>query len=253
MSSPLNPDLWQDMISIDGLDVECIVGLYEHERTKPQNLVVNVRLAVDVEQAAKRERLEATVDYEWVSTQIAFLLKVGRFRLLETAAYTICRALLLEPVNGEQRAGIEAIDLSLRKPGALGGRGVPELRMRRRASDLQVTQESKAFGAVDIIHETADVGIYRLRVSSGARIGTHVHREMEETELLLSTGLECQGEVALRGTVRQWPRGVPHGYENPTASTQTILCVDRPPFSEADEISIAAEPAIVSAQRVWDI
>lgn len=243
----------RDFISIEGLDVECIIGLYEHERVTPQRIVVGIIMGLDANESAERERLEATVDYEWVSTQIAFVLKVGKFRLLETAALTVCRALLLEPVSGEGRTRIDSVDLTLRKPGALLGRGVPSLRMLRQGRELTFAREHRSFGTVDIIQETSDAGFYRLNILPGQRIDRHVHQQMSETELVLTSGLHCQGELVARGTVRSWPLGLAHEYHNPSEVAQSLLCVDRPPFIEHDEIACDGEARAFSPQRVWDL
>lgn len=243
----------RDTITIEALDVECIIGLHDHERAVPQRVVVGVTVAVDAELAASQERFDATVDYEWVSTQIAFILKLGRFRLLEAAALTICRALLLVPVDGEARGPIQAIDLSLRKPGALLGRGVPLLRMRRCVRDVSIQGQSKPFGSVDVICETGDVGFYRLSISPGHRIAAHAHHQMDEVELILSTGLHCQGEPATRGTVRQWPRGLVHHYENPSDKVQSLLRVDRPTFIEDDQIPDGGVTGPALVQCVWEM
>lgn len=253
MSSTGFAEAFSDAITIEGLEVECIIGWYEHERERPQRLVVGVTMAVDTEQAAMQDLLSGTVDYEWVSTQIAFVLKLGRFRLLETAALTICRALLLAPVDGESRGQIEAVDLSLRKPSALGGRGVPLLRMKRLASAMELRQETKPFGAVDIIHENGDVGFYRLKIHPGRRIGLHEHRQMDEAELVLSTGLHCQGSPAAAGSIRQWPHGFSHHYDNPTDRTQSLLCIDRPAFVETDEIPCNSHAGTILARQVWEL
>lgn len=243
----------RDFISIEGLDVECIIGLYEHERITPQRVVVEITMALDANQSAELESLEATVDYEWVSTQIAFILKIGKFRLLETAALTICRALLLPPVSGEARAGIQSLELTLRKPGALLGRGVPSLRMLRHKDEIVFKQESRSFGSVDVIQETSDAGFYRLNLLPCHDIDLHVHRRMEESELVLSNGLCCQGAPAMRGTVRKWPLGLAHQYHNPTAAVQSLLCIDRPPFIESDEIACSGDARAFNPQRVWDL
>jgi dihydroneopterin aldolase len=242
-----------DEIAIEGLELDCIVGVYDAERVSPQRVIVSARLAVDVERAASEEQLAATVDYEWVSMQIAFILKLGRFRLLETAAYSICRTLLLAPVAGEMRGAIHAIELTLRKPDALRGRGVPHVRMRRRANDLSSRLESKPFGSVDIIHETNDVGLYRLNVFPRRSIDLHIHRRMDEAELVLSTGLWCQGEPAERSSVRQWPHAVPHRYDNVTSEVQSLLCIDRPKFIELDEIPSEDPLGAVRAHSVWEL
>jgi dihydroneopterin aldolase len=253
MSSNRSSEVVRDAITIEGLDVACILGVYDHERVTPQRIVVEVTMGVDAQRAAQLERLDATVDYEWVSTQIAFILKLGRFRLLETAAHTICCALLLAPLDGESRGQIQSVDLSLRKPDALGGRGVPRLRMRRLPNQAKSVKESKPFGSVDVIHETSDVGLYRLNLFPGRRIALHMHRQMAEAELVLSTGLHCQGEPAARGSVRLWPNGLLHYYENPTDKTQSLLCVDRPAFVEDDEIPAAGAAGAVSAREVWEL
>lgn len=242
-----------DAITIEGLEVECVIGLYEQERDRPQQLVVSATLAVDVEQAAVVDQLVGTVDYEWIATQIAFILKLGRFRLLETAALAICRALLLAPVDGESRGQIGAIELSLSKPSALGGRGVPALRLRRACSDIEVWQQVRPFGVVDVIHESTDVGLYRLQIQPGARIGLHQHRQMKEAELVLSSGLYCQGSPTTVGEVLQWLPGFSHCYDNPTERTQSLLCVDRPPLAQSDEVPCEGDIRAATARLVWDL
>jgi dihydroneopterin aldolase len=253
MSSNSDSEGLRDSITIEGLEVECIIGVYDHERVAPQRIIVEATIAVDTQRAAMQDRLEEAVDYEWVAMQIVFILKLSAFRLLETAAHTICRALLLAPVDGESRGTIQSVDLLLRKPDALGGRGVPVLRTLRQVDEVESKKESKAFGSVDVVHETRDVGIYRLSVYPGRRIGLHLHRRMTEAELVLSSGLHCQGGLAARGSVRRWPNGLAHHYENPTDKVQSLLCIDRPPFIEDDEIPIEGAAGVVPAQQVWDI
>lgn len=241
-----------DTIVIEGLDIECIIGIYEHERLSPQHLIVDVELSVDTEPASLSERLELTVDYEWVSHIVGFLLKLGQFKLLETASNLICRALLLPPVGGEQRCRVDAVELKLRKPDALGGRGQPTLKVKRYAGQCRYVQESKPFGTVDIIGETPDVGLYRLNIGPKMGIDQHVHRRMHEAEFVLSHGLLCQGEVATRGSVRVWPLGMAHRYDNPTDVVQSILCIDRPPFVDADEIPDDGQLGKIEALGPWE-
>jgi dihydroneopterin aldolase len=266
MSAHAISDSGRDAITIEGLELECIIGLFDFEQLTPQRLLVDATLFVDTRLAALENRLELSVDYEWVLMQIVFILKLGHFELLETAAHTICRTLLLAPVDGELRGRIQAVELSLRKPGALGGRGVPRLCVHRTADDFTSRVEQRPFGSVDVIHETKDVGFYRLLVLPGREIAWHRHAQMREAELVLSSGIECQGRHAERGSLRQWPLDVPH-------YLQSILCVDRPAFIEADEIATApravgvaspspqfgaqtaanASSGSVAAQQVWDL
>ncbi|MGC4067848.1 MAG: dihydroneopterin aldolase [Polyangiaceae bacterium] len=243
----------KDKIVVEGLDLECIIGLYDHERETPQRLVVDVELSVDTLPAALSERLEHTVDYEWVSHQIVFILKMGRFLLLEAAAHLICQTLLLPPVAGERRGAISAVELKVRKPLALGGKGQPTLHVTRRAEDASYRREVKPFGTVDVIGETREAGFYRLNVAEGRGIDLHVHEHLNEAEFVLSHGLLCQGIPAARSSVRVWPLGLAHRYDNPTDEVQSILCVDRPPFIESDERSVIGSPGAITAVGAWDL
>ena len=44
-------------------------------------------------------------------------------------------------------------------------------------------------GTVDVIHETREAGIYRLNVAPGRSIPLHVHRRMQESEMVITAGL----------------------------------------------------------------
>jgi dihydroneopterin aldolase len=245
--------LAQDTIIIEELDIECIIGIYEHERSATQRVIVEAELSIDTTAAALTDCLEHTVDYEWVTHQIAFVLKAGKFKLLETAAHAICQTLLLAPLEGESRCAIEAVGVKLRKPGALGGKGLPTLQVKRQACATSYRRETKSFGTVDVILETREVGLYRLNIAPRNGIALHVHRKMEEAEFVLSDGLLCQGEVAKRCDVRVWPRGLAHRYDNPTDAAKSLLCVDRPPFEESDETPVEGVPGDLEATDAWSL
>jgi dihydroneopterin aldolase len=229
--------------------VNCVVGVYPHERHIAQPLGLDVELCLDTELAARSERLRHSVNYAALGQQLCFLLETGRFHMLETAAHALCRYLLAPPARGERRAQIARVRLTLHKPTALGGRGVPSLTVERDASWVELAHEEKPFGTVDVIFETRDVGIYRLNIAPQRGIALHVHRVMDESEMVLSSGLLCQGKAAPAGTVHRWPLGAAHCYHNPTQRYQTVLCVDAPRFLEVDEIEVEGEPAVVPAKR----
>jgi FolB domain-containing protein len=237
-----------DWIRIRGLSLDCVVGVYPRERDTPQPLQLDVELCLDTEPAARRERLGLSIDYAVLSAELAFLLRNCKFRMLETAAHALCSYLLAPPALGERRAQIARVRLTLTKPTALAGKAVPSLWVERDATSMQLTHEQKPFGTVDIIHETKDAGIYRLNVGPQREIPLHVHRVMQESEMVLSRGLWCQGRPVAQGTVHRWPKGAAHCYSNPSRRYQTILCVDSPPFLEDDEIPVRGEPARVRAE-----
>ncbi len=248
VESSYNDRMRRDLIAIEGLVVDCVVGVYPHERDTPQPLRVDVYLELDTRLAAERERLRDSVDYAAIAGQLSFLLGACRFRMVETAADALARYLLMPPALGERRAQIQALRLRLTKPSALQGRAVPYLEIMRESAEVSFKTEQSKFGCVDVVYETSDAGIYRLNVAPGASIPLHVHREMRESELVLSEGLLCQGRPVAPGTLFQWPLNSAHRYDNPSSRYQTILCVDAPRFMPHDEIEVQSEQAELPAQ-----
>lgn len=241
----------RDVIALEGLLVDCVVGVYPHERDQLQPLKIDVYMEVDTRRAAESERLRETIDYAAIAGQIQFLLKTCRFHMLETAAHALSRFLLAPPALGERRAPIEALRLRLTKPHALGGRAVPYLEVCRDASDVALANEEASFGRVDIVFEGAEAGIYRLNVAPNRGIPLHMHRVMRESEMVLTDGLFCQGQKVSAGAVFHWPREAAHRYDNPTSRYQTILCVDAPRFISDDEVEVEGEPYPIEPDLSW--
>jgi dihydroneopterin aldolase len=240
----------RDVISIEGLRVDCVVGVYPRERDVLQPLRIDVEMSLDTEAAAVRERLRASIDYAATAAQIRFLLQSCRFQMLETAAHALARFLLAPPAPDERRTRVESLTLRLTKPDALGGNGVPSLTVKRDRDWVTLVQEQKPFGTVDIIHESDEAGIYRLNVAPHRGIPLHVHRQMRESEMPLGDGLLVQGKPVGSGAVFRWPHDTPHRWDNPTDRWQTILCVDAPRFMPDDEIEVQGEPADIAPEEL---
>ena len=231
-----------DVISIRALPIRCIVGVYPRERDFPQPLVVDVDLWLDTRAAAKSETLAATLDYGRAAGELRFLLESCRFRLLETAADALARWLLAPATADRPRPPVERVRVKLTKPSALGDGALASLEIVREAGEVALEHEAKAYGTVDVIHVARDCGIYRLRIAPGASIGTHVHRLMDEHELVLGDRLLLQRRPVASGTAHHWPKDHAHRYDNPADVEQSVLCVDRPAFLPADQIDVV-DPA----------
>ena len=244
----------RDVIALEGLVVDCVVGVYPHERDTPQPLRLDLYMQLDTRTAAEHQRLRASVDYAAIAGQLTFLLTACRFRMIETAAHALARYLLLPPAKGEQRAHIDGLRLRLTKTFALAGRAVPSVEIERSSDEFSLTTEESKFGDVDIVFERRDFGIYRLNVAPKKSIPLHVHRQMHESELVLGDGLMCQGKPVAAGSVFRWPHGAAHRYDNPTDHFQTVLCVDSPRFIAEDEVEVEGEPAdlaMLPRIRAW--
>jgi FolB domain-containing protein len=241
-----------DWITIRNLQVDCIIGVFAEERTRPQPVVVTLRLGLSPHDVAGSESLDDTVDYLAVAGQVTFLLSVCRFQLIETAAEALASYLIAPPTLAERRAPIRRVAVEIHKPQALPAPATACLTIERSAAPVPAFKvEDKSFGTVDVIHETAQSGIYRLNVAPGKEIPLHVHQRMEEHELVLTRGLVSQGCEIFPGTAFHWPRGAAHYYRNPTDRHQTILCVDTPRFIPEDEVEVTGEPAEVVPEYLW--
>lgn len=227
-----------DQIELRKLRAECVVGVYPSERTHPQPLMVDLGLFFDARPAARGAGLAASIDYAKLAGEVRFLLAVCRFYLLETAAEALARYLLAPPTEDVPRAQVQAVTVRLSKPRALAGSAIASLEIHRRAEEMDYAREEKGSYEVDRIFEDAGCGIYRLRIAPKSRIPTHVHRKMDESELVLGSGLHLQGRKVLPGSAFHWPKDFPHLWENRTETEQTILCVDRPAFIPEDEIVV---------------
>ncbi len=227
-----------DVVELRGMRVDCIVGVYRAERHEPQPLELEVALYLDTRAAASGGQLRDTINYARLSGELRFLLESSSFLLLETAADALCRYILAPPTEDGARAQVEAVTMRLSKPEALTGGAVASLQVHRRAGEYVYGVEDNSYGRVDVVYEDKGLGIYRLRVKPGGTIVTHEHRQMDECELVLGSGLLLQGRPVRAGTGLRWPRHFPHRYDNPQSIEQTILCVDRPAFIPEDEVPV---------------
>lgn len=227
-----------DSIYLRDLNIDCIIGLNAHERQRAQRLVLQVELQLDVDNAARMDRLELTVDYESVASQIQFLLHLCQFRLLETACQVLCRTLLLAPVPDEQRAIVDAVKIRIDKPEGLTGRALPGVELHRQRDGVSFANRATSYGQMDVVHETPDLGVYRKLLLPGSAVPVHLHRSHREAEQFLSGGIAMQKVPTATGSIHLWPESCPHGYLNVTDHTQSVLCVSRPAYTPLDETTV---------------
>lgn len=223
----------RDRIFIEELRVDCIVGIYPHERSQPQPLIVELELGLDTAEAAYTGRIAATCDYARVCDEVAALLEFRQYKLLEMAAEELAAMLCgVHPVITDLR-------VRLHKPQALQGRArAAGVEIRRQARDFVRMREHNEFGEVEILYQTREAGLYLLHVDPGKEIPAHYHDVMRELEWLVDGAIERDG-VLLRGfDPVVWRKHRVHRYVNVGERRATLFCCDTPPFVPEDEIVV---------------
>ena len=101
-----------DFIDIEGLLVRTIVGINPEERVNRQDVVIDVRLAVDMRPAAKSDDIDDAVNYRTLTKQIIALVEESRFQLIERMAQEVATLCL-------QDSRVAAVRVKICKPGAV--------------------------------------------------------------------------------------------------------------------------------------
>ena len=107
------------------LRVDCIVGIYEHERRARQAVFVDVDLDYDFAAAAASDAIADAVDYDGVVATISELSERRAFQLIETMAEESA-AMLLARLPQVRRVRVE-----IRKPAAVPSASCSFVRVER--------------------------------------------------------------------------------------------------------------------------
>ncbi|KIG11676.1 Dihydroneopterin aldolase [Enhygromyxa salina] len=225
----------RDRILISELRVDCIVGVFDHERLRPQPLLIDLELGLDTAEAAYSGRIAATCDYGRVADEIATLLEFRRYKLLEVAAGELAAMLIgVHPM-------IEDVRLRLRKPEALPGRAtMAGVEVYRAARELLRMRERNEFGEVELLHQSREAGLYLLHIDPQREIPAHYHQIMRELEWLVDGAIERDGERLHGFEPIVWREQRVHHYVNVGDQRATLFCCDSPPFVPEDEIVVGS-------------
>lgn len=98
---------------LTNLRVDCIVGIYPHERVQAQTICLDIELDYDFAAATTTDAIAGAVDYDDIAASLTALLQERRFQLIETMAEAAAALLLLRvPVA-------TAVRIAVRKPAAV--------------------------------------------------------------------------------------------------------------------------------------
>ncbi len=102
----------QDVVFIEALKVDTVIGVYEWEKTIQQTLQFDIEMRTDTRQAAQIDDLSKTVDYAVVADDVVKLAKENQVELVETVADMVADKILKD-------YPVESVKVTLRKLGAV--------------------------------------------------------------------------------------------------------------------------------------
>ncbi len=120
-----------DQIMIRNLLVRGIVGINPDERVKRQNIMVNVIMWADTRPAAASDDIKDAVNYKTISKAIIAHIKTSKPFLVERLATDLVQLCF------DTDARIQAVELSLEKPGALRFAQSVGVTIYRQREDIQ--------------------------------------------------------------------------------------------------------------------
>ncbi|MDN3524232.1 dihydroneopterin aldolase [Halomonas sabkhae] len=121
-----------DLVLIESLRVDTVIGVYDWERTMTQTLVLDLELATDIRPAAADDAIDKTLDYAAISERIAEFAASQAFELVETFAERLAERL-------REEFNIPWLGLTVRKPGAVPTASAVGVRIERGSREEAVS------------------------------------------------------------------------------------------------------------------
>ncbi len=103
-----------DIVFIDALEIETIIGIYDWEREVKQIVRIDLEMAWDNRPAAESEDITKALNYKDVSKRLIDFIGGSEFLLVETKAEAIAEII-------QKEFGVGWLSLKLAKPGAIRG------------------------------------------------------------------------------------------------------------------------------------
>lgn len=85
-----------DIIYLNDLRIDAIIGIYDWERRTKQRLILDIEMGTDISKAATSENVDDTIDYKAVAKRIIAFVSDSEFKLVETLAEKITEIILGE-------------------------------------------------------------------------------------------------------------------------------------------------------------
>jgi 7,8-dihydroneopterin aldolase/epimerase/oxygenase len=98
-------------VFVRDLDLMALIGIYDHEKVKPQRILVNVDLSVQETEGPMSDEIDHVVSYEIVVKKIEAIVAAGHVNLVETLAEKFAEACLRDKRVLAARVRIEKPDI----------------------------------------------------------------------------------------------------------------------------------------------
>lgn len=116
-----------DKVFIKDLRISGIIGIYEHERHTPQEMVINATMLTDIRKAAETDEIADCVDYEKVANLLRGHAQTARRMTVEALAEDLARICLETP-------GVRGVTIRVEKTQAIADTGSVGVEISREKS-----------------------------------------------------------------------------------------------------------------------
>jgi dihydroneopterin aldolase len=103
-----------DKVFIEALEIDCVIGIYDWERTIKQPVQLDIEMSFDNRKPAASDDIADTLDYKAVSKRLLQFVGDSSYGLVETLAENCARIIVDE-------FGVSHVRVKLSKPGAVRG------------------------------------------------------------------------------------------------------------------------------------
>ena len=99
-------------IHIKNLRLRTIIGIFPWEKKNKQDVIINIKMDIDGEQAALSDKIEDTLDYEVITKSVIHHVEGHSFKLIETLVNQLLAIIM-------KHDKVKHAHVEIDKPGAL--------------------------------------------------------------------------------------------------------------------------------------
>lgn len=100
------------IIKIENLKLRTIVGIYDWEKEKKQDVIINIEIEFDGTKAIETDSIDDTIDYKTITKEIIEMVEGQEFNLIERIAGDAMKIVM-------RNDKVQKASVRVDKPGAL--------------------------------------------------------------------------------------------------------------------------------------